>query len=45
MKKTRSHPEMVGDMPHVTVNLRPYCLNPQIRCTLKLVCLRQVCLR
>jgi len=26
--KTRSHPEMVGDMSRVTVNLRPYCLCP-----------------
>jgi len=25
---TRSHPEMVGDMLRVIVNLRPYCLRP-----------------
>jgi len=26
--KTRNHPEMVGDMSRVTLNLRPYCLHP-----------------
>jgi len=36
---TGSHPEMVGDMSHVTVNLHPCYL-----CMLKLVCLWQVCL-
>jgi len=25
-QQTRSHPEMVGDMSHVTSNLSPYCL-------------------
>ena len=43
--KTRSHPEMVGDKLRVTLNQCPYCLRPLIHCTLKVVCLRQVCLR
>jgi len=52
LAKTRSHPEMVGDMSRVTVNLHAPTLPAPIdtfyvknkeRFWLKFVCLRQVC--